>query len=319
VISGISSVNTPKSATKAPAFLYVSKEDRDDENSYSLNYCDPSSGKTIQNIFKNKGQGLTQCVVSSDGKWLYYMDKEETYQVNKVNFLSVLAKKKTDKEVVLKNKDYMGCMCLSPDGKKIYFEIGHTINDTNWQPIIYWANSQGPSDQKTHKLLGGPDHVFRVFTISPNGDHICFLHFKGKNNAFDHEIWLADLIADGKAIINPKRLTVNRLNDMFPKFSPNGKMIYWANIPETGSSKNLEIRYYRRDLNNFKKESVLENISIEKLNSKREFEISADGFFLFAAKSSKSDTLIVVSPNGEELYRTDPKDEMSHYLFLPQN
>lgn len=97
----------------------------------------------------------------------------------------------------------------SPDGLRIVFDRSGTA-DT----VGIWTVEIQSGIERRISIGGMPDW-------SSNGEK--FLHTRSLVNVFGEKIFVMDTLGN-----NPVRLTLNQLNDRYPKWSPDGTKIAWT-------------------------------------------------------------------------------------------
>jgi len=106
---------------------------------------------------------------------------------------------------------------VSPDGDRVAF-----ISERSGTPEVWLAQADG-SEPDRLTSLGGP--TIHSVTWAPDGEHLCLV-----TRRHGH----ADLYVVPTTGGAPSRLTRSDADDLYPRWSPNGRWIYFAS-PRTGT------------------------------------------------------------------------------------
>ena len=117
-----------------------------------------------------------------------------------------------------------------PDGKSMVFSYGPTAGSGG---SLYRQNADGTGNKE--KLLETPGISLIPFSISPDGRYIAYMRRDPKSST-NWDIWALPMFPDQSGDQKPFPVVATNFVDVAPAFSPDGKLLAYANN-ETGRSE----------------------------------------------------------------------------------
>jgi|GEM_PF-6777650 len=109
--------------------------------------------------------------------------------------------------------------------RAIYLEI-RGVGGSVHRDGICLIDPEGGADQIPRPLIGRKGEFFGQPNATRDGTKICFIHFAGASDSNRWEIWHALLTGDDDAVVEPRRLTDNSVQELKCRFSSDGGAIY---------------------------------------------------------------------------------------------
>ncbi len=172
---------------------------------------------------------------------------------------------------------------------------------------------EGSADQVPHMLIHRKNQFFGQPSTSRDGTMICFIHFPGAHYSHSWEIWHALLTGDGGAVVEPRQLTGDSVQDLKCRFSHDGGAIYA--LRARGENRDGIYGVVLHDLAKCESRVLFE---IGRPGSIISFSLSRDDLVAFVVNDAKrrSNTLHIANPARRQRAEILPGYEICSPCFV---
>jgi len=277
----------PANENAIAPFVFISRLGKGEE--YAIMHYDPEAKEKLRTVIKSEFYSIEGLRINR-GRKLCFLRTDIDKEINEIVVMD-LQDPDYRTRCIFKSSDLQIYFpCWYPDGKRIFFNSYIKATYPGYSSI-HWICEQKTESQNPIRILGAPQEGLSQPVVSKDGKRICFIQKRDPENSFTNEVWIGDLVREGRAVSGIRRLTEDLMSDNGCCFGSDPETLYWISQQRQGLDSII-----RMDLNSLEGEVIYRTHELgSRIGS---LSLSDSGWLAFDLRKDSLKTIYFIGPDG---------------------